>query len=273
VKAPVIIGGFYRSGTSLLRRIVDAHPDIHCPPEVKFFRDFHGDYVRDALKKLRFFSSASSLGLDSSELLEIFGGAFIQAHERAAAKLHKARWADKNPENCLYLNEWHELLQGRMQYVHVVRNPLDALSSLLETPFPKTVPPGFEERIDLLCLYQRRALDFMGRHPDISCCVRYEDVVSSPQEEIAKLFSFLGEHFHASVLTGFGSVERRRGIEDPKARAQTRINTGSIGRWKKDLSGRQVRMVRAKCAAIMKRSGYASPERAGRASLFRFPWA
>jgi hypothetical protein len=44
---PIIIGGCHRSGTSLLRRILNARSRIHCGPEIKFLRDFHGDYYGD----------------------------------------------------------------------------------------------------------------------------------------------------------------------------------------------------------------------------------
>ena len=37
---PIIIGGFYRSGTTLFRRLIDSHSRIHCGPEVKYFEDY-----------------------------------------------------------------------------------------------------------------------------------------------------------------------------------------------------------------------------------------
>jgi Sulfotransferase family len=37
---PIVVGGCYRSGTSLVRRLLDSHPRIHCGPEVKLFRDY-----------------------------------------------------------------------------------------------------------------------------------------------------------------------------------------------------------------------------------------
>lgn len=48
-ESPVVGGGCHRSGTSLVRRLLDAHPPIHCRPAVPFFRDFYGNYLGDAL--------------------------------------------------------------------------------------------------------------------------------------------------------------------------------------------------------------------------------
>ena len=107
--SPIIVGGCHRSGTSLVRRLLNAHSAIHCGPEVKFFRDFFGDYPDDTLKPFRFLATARSI-LPEDELLEIAGAAFVAIHERAARRAGKRRWADKAPENVLHLAEWRRIL-------------------------------------------------------------------------------------------------------------------------------------------------------------------
>ena len=106
---PIIIGGFYRSGTTLIRRLLDSHSNIHCGPEVKFFKDFHGHYLNDPLSHVRFFETARFY-LSNESLLDIFGKAFVEFHNTAMHSAKKLRWADKNPENVLYLNEWNKIL-------------------------------------------------------------------------------------------------------------------------------------------------------------------
>src|ERR1700686_4824682 len=97
---PIIVGGCHRSGTSLVRRLLNAHSRIHCGPEIKFFRDFYGDYPDDPLWPMRFMAPARTF-LPEAELLELFGRAFVAVHERAAVRAGKVRWADKTPENVL----------------------------------------------------------------------------------------------------------------------------------------------------------------------------
>ena len=135
---PIVVGGCHRSGTSLVRRILDAHPRIHCGPELTFFRDFYGDFRDDALAHLRFSRTARAV-VPEGEALDILGRAFVELHERAARTAGKPRWADKAPENVLYTREWERLLRGRFLFVHVVRNPLDTIASMVGR-FPLTLP-------------------------------------------------------------------------------------------------------------------------------------
>ena len=138
---PILVGGCHRSGTTLLRHILDAHSGIYCGPEIKFLRDFYEDYFEDPLRHLRYAETARA-ALPEEELLNILGRSFIAVHERAARAAGKRRWADKNPENVVYLKSWQKLLGDAWLFVHVVRNPFDTMASILEHPFPLTIPPN-----------------------------------------------------------------------------------------------------------------------------------
>lgn len=254
--APIIVGGFYRSGTTLLRRFLDAHSKIHCPPEIKFFRDFYGNYFDDDLSHIRYFTTLRTIGLDEETLLDIHGQAFIRSHEAAMRSFGKARWADKNPENLLYLDRWFALLKGKMVFLFVVRDPLDTLASLLEVGFPKTIPAAFDEKIDLLITYIERGISFWQSHPECTLLVKYEELVTSPQSELTRLFEFVGEKFEARVLTEFRSSDRGRGIEDPKILLEGNVHTRSIGRGRIDLQPEQAERVASRCGPIFEKIGY-----------------
>lgn len=242
---PIIAGGFYRSGTSLLRRLLDAHSRIHCGPEVKFFKDLHGDYRDDPLAHVRLFATLPSLGLTAEEIESIFGRAFVEAHELAARKAGKRRWADKNPENVLHLDAWQRLLPDGFVFIHVLRHPLDVLASLLEIGFPKAVPAVFADKVRLLSDFVAAGARFEAAHPDISYRLRYEDLVAEPDASLERLFAWLGERHEASVLTEFDLPIRGRGIEDPKVAGSRRVHDRSVGRWRADLSAEQVGIARS----------------------------
>ena len=248
---PILIGGCHRSGTSLVRRILNAHSRIHCGPEVKFFRDFHNDYLEDPIRHLRFMTTARRI-LPKSELLDVLGRAFITLHERAAARAGKPRWADKNPENVLYLEEWQRLIGDGWVLVHVVRNPLDTLASIQEIGFPRTIPVELEARIAHYKRYTQAGLDFGSLHPERYYRVVYEQLVSQPEPVISTLMTWLGEEFEP-VQLDFNSLQHQRGMEDPKVRETTAVHAESVGRWRELLTSSEAAQIARECDPLWQR--------------------
>jgi sulfotransferase family protein len=242
---PIIIGGFYRSGTSLVRRLLDSHPNISCGPEVKFFRDLYGDFVKDELAHARFFRTVRSLGLSDWECLHILGSAFISCHALAAKKLNKRRWGDKNPENVLYLDQWRQLLPDGFVFLHVVRNPHDALASLKDVGFPKAVPATFDEKVALYARYASAGVTFCRTYPDQSITLSYEELVRHPKQTLTTLLERLEERFEPKMLEVFHLPERRLGLEDPKVVARADIHVESIGRWRGILTSAEQALIRS----------------------------
>lgn len=248
---PIIIGGFYRSGTTLLRRILDAHSRIHCGPEVKFLKDFFGDYKDDPLAHGRFFSTARTYGLPEEWLLSRFGQAFVEFHERAAAAAGKARWADKNPENVLFLDAWRTMLPEGFVFIEMVRDPLDALASLSEIGFRKTVPDDFSERVALYARFREAGIRQLRDHPTRSVRIQYERLARDPEGTVRGLMEWLDESFEPAALNALNAPERGSGIEDPKSRLNSRVHSQSVGRGSRDLPEECRRMVAERLGEFM----------------------
>jgi hypothetical protein len=238
---PIIIGGCHRSGTSLIRRILNAHSRIYCGPEVKFFRDFYNDYANDPIRHARFMISARDV-LPEPELLELLGQAFVKLHERAAARAGKPRWADKNPENVVYLDQWQQLLGDGWFFIHVVRNPLDTLASIAEIRFPFALPTELVARIAFYRRYTQAGLDFGAAHPDRYFRLVYERLVHAPQDTLEHLMLWLGETFESGQLE-FNKFPQQSGLEDPKIAGTSKIHAESIGRWLTILSNEEARII------------------------------
>jgi hypothetical protein len=249
--SPIIIGGCHRSGTSLIRRMLNAHSQIYCGPEVKFFRDFYSDYPRDPLKHLRFIHSARHL-LPEDDLLDVLGRAFVELHERAAARAGKSRWADKNPENVLFLSEWHRLLGNDWYFVHVVRNPLDTIASVKEARFPFTIPSGFDAQIAFYRRYMEAGLDFEATHPDRYIRIIYEQLVREPENVISQLMKYLGDRFEPQQIA-FQEEDHQEGLEDPKIADTASIHSKSVGRWRTLLSSEEIQQIRQNCTDLWRK--------------------
>lgn len=200
------------------------------------------------------------MGLNENKLLEIFGRSFVQCHELAAMKYGKSRWADKNPENVLYLKQWNQLLGDQFIFVHMVRNPLDTLASLNEIGFEKVLPKSFCERISKYDEFLTAATDFQQVNTERSILIRYEDLVEQPHRTMKKLFHRLNEPFHKEIFDLFYLPERNTGLEDPKVSQTRKVHTEGVGRWKTDLSKQQQTDVLAKMDSWLKLYGYSRPE-------------
>ena len=165
-KWPIVVGGCLRSGTSLVRRLLDSHTRIHCGPEITFFRDFYGEYRDDPLAHLRFSTTVRSL-VTEDDALEVLGRAYVELHEHAARRAGKARWADKVPENVLYADRWDALLAGHCLFVHVVRNPLDTVASM-QGRFPLTLPDESAGKAEVYRRYIEAGLGWRRRPGPVS---------------------------------------------------------------------------------------------------------
>jgi hypothetical protein len=226
---PIVVGGCHRSGTSLVRRILNAHSGIHCAPEVKFFRDFYGDFRDDPLAHGRFNATARVL-LPEAELLAVLGRAFVELHERAALRAGKARWADKCPENVHYLDSWARLLGEQWLFLHVVRNPLDTLASVQETPMPLVIPGDLTGRLEHYLRYTEAGLAFGRAYPGRYFRVVYDELVGAPKETIESMMRWADASFERRQLA-FNSVAQGAGLEDPEIASTSRVHVESVGRW------------------------------------------
>jgi len=138
--APFIVG-VGRSGTTLLRMMLDAHPELAIPPETHFANPliqasgrirFTAEIakraiVRDQRRRWRDF------GLDEDELLARFhelepfntSDALRAFYELYAAKHGKPRWGDKTPDYVRKMKKLRKTLP-EARFIHVIRDGRDA---------------------------------------------------------------------------------------------------------------------------------------------------
>ncbi|MBA3415337.1 MAG: sulfotransferase [Chloroflexia bacterium] len=246
---PIVVGGCFRSGTTLVRRLLNAHPRIFCGPETAFFADWYHEYVdEDEIRWARFLEAIRHL-VPPEDGLEVLLGAVAELQRRAAGHAGKPRWASKEPHNALRADDWERLLGERWHFVHVVRNPLDTLAALDEAGLRGSVPIEWNGRIALWRRYVEAGLAGERARPDRAFRVVYEELVADPIATVSRLMAAVGEAFEPGQLR-YNQGATVGGVEDWKVNWTDEIHATSIGRWQRDLAPAVAERVWAACGAL-----------------------
>jgi hypothetical protein len=188
--APVFIVGCQRSGTTLLRLMLDAHPHISCGPETRFLTDLARVTGDDWRRLSRYGFTREDW---HARIAEFFGG----LHADYAASRGKERWADKSPRYALAIGFLAEVFPT-CQVVHVIRDGRDVVASHRRrwgywSAMKATVKwPRYIETA-------REAAAVLP--PERSLEVRYEDLVGSSRDTLGGVLSYLGEEWDDAVLS------------------------------------------------------------------------
>jgi hypothetical protein len=259
--APVVVGGCGRSGTTLMRVILDTHPGICCGPE--------SGILRPGVLKAR--KLANRFDLDAGEVRRLARGCrshpeFVDRFFAAyAARTGKPRWADKSPQNVQRLGYlFRHFPEAR--FVHMLRDGRDAACSLRTHPKYRTidgqrVPTGIRNPIDA-CTHRwvkNVRAGIAWRDDPRYREVRYEDLVNDPEATLRPLFDWLGEEWDDGVLA-FHSVRSasRDAAKFPcNAEATQPINSQALARWRTDLSPEEAATFRDLAGDLLIEMGYA----------------
>lgn len=224
---PIFVIGIHRSGTSLVRRIINSHSNIACPPETMYLLHF-----ASMLQDQATFSGFQGLGFDKEDAIQEVRVWASRYHEAFRLAQGKSRWADKTPQYIDILNDLNILYGPETQYIMVFRNPLDVVYSIYNRGWKFG---DFSN--DLLINTARyvasalnKQLRFMELHNDKCFHLNYKDLMIFPEHTLKKLFIFLGEPWEQDVLN-FNKFDHGFGLEDPIVRG-TKGFQPSFDNWK-----------------------------------------
>jgi Sulfotransferase family len=224
--APVIVLGVRRSGTTLLRVMLDRSPELAVPDESYFVPQLarrHRGTVEPAsfVDDLRRLPTLAEWGLSADAVAARLrsgmttGEAIAAVFEAYAAERGKPRWGDKTP---LYMQHLPllEHLFPEASFVHLIRDGRDAALSFLSVPegimtegwgYPRDVA-GFA------CQWatEVRAARALGERagPGRYLELRYEALVADPASELRRTCSFGGLEYDEAMLGYVGRTESAR---------------------------------------------------------------
>lgn len=243
----IIVLGLPRSGTTLLRRILNAHPRIACGGESFLLRAtarfFEGDSIVDGID-YGVMGGLKAAGFSEGEIKRRVRQLAFSFLEDFAEQGGKARWASKTAVDSFYVAEIERLYAGHAQFVCVLRHALDATLSLNDLCEANEIFIAELHRYVARCARPLEAyahawndvtgmlLEFARRNRKDAMIIRYEDLVKEPSPVCEQLFEFLGEPWDDDMLASALSDGSVTGLGDWKTYSRRSIDNSSVDRWK-----------------------------------------
>ncbi len=236
---PFFIIGHGRSGSTLLRRILTSHSKLHIPPETfvlgQCIRKYKSlgrrlnwpDLVSLVMSQFEFHPEFHTFEMDLAPLVQrlkhvrpedrnlaYLFDAFFHHHAKTHGQEFE-RWGDKTPMNSLDdatargdrprrigagVPETLERLLvvfPDAQFLHIYRDGCDVVYSGLRGGFFSSI----EDAANRWLHVERQTRRFTVRHPRQSLGIRYEDLVTRPEEVVREACRFLGVEFEPEMLT------------------------------------------------------------------------
>jgi hypothetical protein len=269
-----------RTGTTLLRSLFDAHPNVEVPWECQFVLNLYPHYGKithwtiedldrfyaDLVKQWQF----SAWNIDhlklQSDLHECAGETtyamicqVVYLNHISFYPKEKIRLiGDKNHGYTIYTHRIKKLFPDA-KFVYILRDYRDNYQSV------KNV--DFELPIVSLVVYKwkyfyRKALEASAKFPGSFYFIRYEDLVTEPELHLRRLCEFLDIPFVPEVFEFYKAKEKAEEkyptdiLKKHHKSLFNPVNTSRIGLWEKSMTTRQIRIadqVAGKCAD---RAGY-----------------
>jgi protein-tyrosine sulfotransferase len=240
---PIFVVGCPRSGTTLLRHILDSHENIACPPESKFISS-----LLRALQDPGAVQGLRSMGFEGYRLYRVLRRMIEVPFDLYAQGRRKSRWADKTPNYYRLLDFLDDVFERRVQFVFVIRHPFDCARSceelfresglrfaLADEDLATHIERFGSDRFGFLKYWlevNERLYVFHQLNLARTRFMRYEDLVSHPRPTLVGLFRYLHEEFHENILRRAFDGTHDAGIQDPKFLTTAEIHTRSLLRYR-----------------------------------------
>jgi len=244
VAEPVFVLCMGRSGSTLLRFLLDAHPDLACPPETSLpalcaqlavvWSLIEGAPLSanrgDAPPQV---PDAAIAGIRHT--VDMMTGSYL-------ARRGKRRFCDKSLGSARFAELLLRIYPGA-KFICLYRHPMDMIRSGIEACPWGLTGYGFDPYVgaspgNAVMALARYWLEnagpisaFEDQHPDRCHRVRYEDLVTDPERAAQEIYAFIGVPEVQGIARACFSPERERfGPADYKIWATSEITADSVGK-------------------------------------------
>jgi hypothetical protein len=261
---PIFIVGAPRSGTTLLRNMLNRHPAI------TIYRD--SDFYHYVYRRRRSFGSLSDLRNRQRLAKEYLSTRFVRRMPMDAQALEAELLAEGLNYKAFYLSllRFYAQAQGKKRcgdkthsalftetlcewypgasIIHLVRDPRDVVASLLRLKWADQNVLG-NARLWLRC----NLAAGRSRHRPKYLLVHYEQLATKPEGVLRGICSFVGEAYSPAMLVP---------NQDPSAdrpwlqRAEEPVTTERLGKWRQQLTVDQIALIEWLVKPHMQTFGY-----------------
>jgi Sulfotransferase family len=280
--APFIVG-VGRSGTTLLRLMLDAHPELAIPSETHFLNDIiRKEHDLDKDQFLRTLAEAATwpnMGIETAALKGVLDELWpfavpdaIRAFYRLyAGRFGKGRWGDKTPgyRTCML---GIERLLPEAHFIHIIRDGRDTALSYQGLWFGPGDDIEAQARFWVAQVRLARQQSTALQH---YMEVKFEELVTEPAATLGRICEYVGLAFHPKMLEyhEFASsrlAEFKRPFGPPGTpsdigefvsihdRVKTPPDPRRIGRWRTEMPEVQRRCFEAIAGPLLVELGYAA---------------
>jgi len=256
-----------RSGTTLLRTLFDAHPNVNIPLEsqvIKLIYEKYGKRItwnepqllelfEDIKKEWKFDTWNINEDKLEKDILYCVGETPIKQIIRVIymnylshfAKKEILLFGDKNPEYSLYINKLIKYFP-EAKYIHITRDYRDQILSYMKFDFSYPIIPLIAFRWKKSV---QKVLKAQKKHAGSFYIIRYEDLVEDPAKYMEEMCYFLGIDFDPSILDFYKSADDFSGTkahDDLKQKFHKDlfrpIDKKRIGLWKTKMRTNDVKV-------------------------------
>ncbi len=224
---PIFIVGMHRSGTTLVERVLSAHPGVFAYGESQRLSGALrqvADHGSESLIDEALIERASSL-----DAWQVSACYFDEGRRRIGGASHVT---DKLPANFQSIGFIHDAIpQARV--VHLRRDPIDLCFANLRELFSDSVSYSYaiEDVAHFHALYADLMCHWHDSFPGFVLNVDYEELVTHPEQVGRKIFEFCGLDWNPALLDSYlmqdAPVNTLSAVQ-----VRSPIHTRSIARWK-----------------------------------------
>src|SRR3954447_26591685 len=248
-RGPIFIVSPMGSGSTLLRLMLDSHPDIAIPHETGFMRIYVA--MRSTPFKWSGRSWAKRLGWSDKELDQEARQFFDRIFMRYAEAHGKRRWGEKTPQHTWHMARMRRVFPDAV-YVAIVRHPGAVTASNMRR---------FGHSVNWATVHTQRYFKEIARQAERflhrTIVLRYEDLVQQPEQVMRELLEWLGEPWSDDVLNHH--IVQSKRVHDRiegLTRTDDPIDPTRIARWTEGLNSDDRRVIRRRLAPIGEFFGY-----------------